>query len=227
MKLLPVLLLSAAVIATPHAARQNATPAPSGSAKPLIDNPRVTIQDVTWTAGQKWPVQEFALDTLVIPVTPVSLKLTAAGGKSSVLALKPGDAAHWAKGTRHEVESTSAGRTIVAQFKDQVVKPYENTSGLGPAFPRPRVKKLFESDRIVVWDYTWVKGEPTPQHFHDKDLMIVYLADGAIQSVTPDGKASPNAFKFSEVRFNPGNRAHYEEYVSGDGPRAIITELKK
>jgi hypothetical protein len=54
----------------------------------------------------------------------------------------------------------------------------------------------------------------------------VYLADGAIRSVTPDGKATPNEFRFAEVRFNPGNRAHYEKYVRGDGPRAIITELK-
>jgi hypothetical protein len=88
------------------------------------------------------------------------------------------------------------------------------------------VKKLLENDRIVVWDYTWVQGQPTPNHFHDKDLMIVYMADGAIRSVSPDGKAAPNEFKFAEVRFNLGNRAHYEEYLRGDGPRAIITELK-
>jgi hypothetical protein len=171
-------------------------------------------------------MEKYAEDTLMVPVTPVSLRITTADGKATTVNLKPGDVRFWPKGTHQAAEPASEGRAIVAHFKDVAGPTYKNTSGFGPAFPRPRVKKLVDNNRVVVWDYTWVQGEPTPNHFHDKDLMIVYLADGAIRSVTPDGKATPNEFKFAEVRFNPGNRAHYEEYVRGDGPRAIITELK-
>ncbi len=202
-----------------------ATPTPDGI-KELIDNQRITICEVTLTKGQKWPMEQYPEDTLIVPLTPISLRITSADGKATTASLGPGEVRFWPKGTHQAAEPANDGRAIVAHFKEFTGPQYKNTSGYGSAFPRPRVKKLLENDRIVVWDYTWVKGEPTPNHFHDKDLMIVYLADGAIRSVTPDGKATPNEFKFAEVRFNPGNRAHYEEYVRGDGPRAIITELK-
>ena len=207
---------------------QSAPPATSaaGEPKPLVDNQRVTISDVTWKKGERSPERQYNEDTLVVPLTPVALKVSGADGKTTTVRLKAGEARLWSKGTRQTEEAESDGRAIVARFKEFKAPGYKHESGYGPAFPRPRVKKLIENDRIVVWDYTWVQGQPTPNHFHDKDLMIVYLADGAIRSVTPDGKATPNEFKAGEVRFNPGNRAHYEEYVRGDGPRAIITELK-
>jgi hypothetical protein len=205
------------------------SPAPAASAadgtRQVVDNQRVTISEVTWKKGQRSSPQ-YNEDTLVVPLTPVALKISAADGKATTVNLKPGEVKLWQKGTRQTEEAESDGRAIVARFKEFTAPGYKNESGHGPAFPRPRVKKLLENDRIVVWDYTWVQGQPTPTHFHDKDLMIVYLADGAIRSVSPDGKATPNEFKFGEARFNPGNRTHYEEYVRGDGPRAIITELK-
>jgi hypothetical protein len=199
--------------------------APDG-VKELINNQRITICDVTWTKGNKWPMTQYNEDTLVVPLSAIALRASTPDGKATTVSLKPGDVKFWPKGTHQALEPANDGRAIVAHFKDFAAKPYQNTSKFGPAFPRPRVKKLLENDRLVVWDYTWVKGQPTPTHFHDKDLMIVYLADGAIQSVTPEGKATQNEFKFAEARFNLGNRAHYEEYVRGDGPRAIITELK-
>jgi hypothetical protein len=192
----------------------------------LIDNQRAFICEVTWTKGEKWPMETYAHDTLVVPLTPLSLKTTTADGRTASETLNAGQVKFWPKGTAQAFEVADDGRAIVAHFKDAAAPAYRNTSGFGPAFPRPRARKLLETDRLVVWDYTWLKNEPTPKHFHDKDLMIVYLADGAIRSVTPDGNATPNEFKFAEVRFNPGNRAHHEEYLRGDGPRAIITELK-
>lgn len=194
--------------------------------KELIDNQRVLICEVTLTKGRQWPMEQYEQDTLMIALAPVSLTLTTADRKTTTVNLKQGEVAFWPKGTHQAVVPGNDARTIVAHFKEFTAQPYQNTTGYGPAFPRPRAKKLLENDRIGVWDYTWVKGQPTPNHFHDKDLMIVYMADGAIQSVTPDGKAAQNEFTFAEVRFNLGNRAHYEEYLRGDSPRAIITEFK-
>lgn len=215
-------LLFGVSLVTAAAAQAPATP----GVKELIDNPRINICDVTFTKGENWPMEQYDEDTLLVALTPVSLKTTSGDGKSATITLQAGEVRFWPKGTRQSAEPLSGGRAVVAHFKEAPSPQYKNTSGFGPAFPRPRVKKLIDNNRISVWDYTWVQGQPTPNHFHDKDLMIVYLADGAIQSVTPDGKSTPNEFKFAEVRFNLGNRAHYEEYVRGNGPRAIITELK-
>jgi hypothetical protein len=227
MNLIPLAALGSVFVASSAMLFQGAPAASTiPGVKELIDNPRVTICDVTLTKGQKWPMERYSEDTLMVPLSAVSLRVTSNDGKAANLNLNVGDARFWPTGTHQAIEPAGDGRVIVAHFKEFAGPTYKNTSGFGPAFPRPRVKKLLDNNRIVVWDYTWVQGEPTPNHFHDKDLMIVYLADGSIKSVTPDGKATPNEFKFAEVRFNPGNRAHFEEYVGGKGPRAIITELK-
>jgi hypothetical protein len=226
MTIFAVNLLGALIALSALFFQSSAPTSPGPGIKELIDNPRAFICDVTWTKGEKWPTMKYEHDTLVVPLTTLALKTTTADGKTASETLKVGQVKFWPKGTEQALEVGNDGRAIVAHFKASAAASYKNTSGFGPAFPRPRAKKLLETDRLVVWDYTWIKGDPTPKHFHDKDLMVVYMADGAINSVTSDGKATPNEFKFAEVRFNTGNRAHYEEYLRGDGPRAIITELK-
>jgi len=62
-------------------------------------------------------------------------------------------------------------------------------------------------------------------HFHDKDVVLAYRYDGALKSVTPDGKEIVNAYKAGEIRFNRGNRTHYEELVT-DRQSAVMAELK-
>src|SRR5687768_8190170 len=146
---------------------QSPTPATSATdgTKQLIDNQRVTISEVTWTKGQRSPERQYNEDTLVVPLTPLALKISGADGKTTTVRVKLGEAQLWKKGTRQTEEAESDGRAIVARFKDFKGPVYKNDSGFGPAFPRPRVKKLVENDRIAVWDYTWVQGQPTPNHF--------------------------------------------------------------
>ena len=43
-----------------------------------------------------------------------------------------------------------------------------------PAFPRTNATKLMETDRIVVWDIVWPKGQPTPMHQHVHDQVGTY-----------------------------------------------------
>ena len=43
-----------------------------------------------------------------------------------------------------------------------------------PAFPRTNATKLVETDRIVVWDIVWPKGQPTPMHQHVHDQVGTY-----------------------------------------------------
>ncbi len=117
------------------------------------------------------------------------------------------------------------GKSIVIQLKDHVVPPLVNKSGLPNAFPRPGSKKQFENARIVVWDYSWTPGEPSPMHFHDKDVVVVYLENGALKSTTQDGKSVVNDISFGLTKFNPRDRSHTEEVVKGKA-RAVMMELK-
>jgi hypothetical protein len=78
---------------------------------------------------------------------------------------------------------------------------------------------------VIVWDYTWTHGVATPMHFHDKDVVVVYLDDGDLKSTTPDGQVVVNPYTFGAVRFNLRNRTHTETLIR-EKQRAIITELK-
>ena len=174
---------------------------PLQETKPLIDNNRVTIQE-TKASGQPAPIAGHQNDVVVIDLDSKTAFFVPKGGTHS-----------------------SPRPAIVVDLKDVSVRPAENKTKYPLAFPRPGVKKLLENSRVLVWDYTWTPGKPTPMHFHDKDVVVVYLADGELKSTTADGKSEVNAISFGLTRFNAPNRSHTEEVVKG-AARAIIVELK-
>ena len=180
-------------------------------ARPIIDNERVLVWDFTWTRGVPEPLERPATDSVWISVSP-----------------SVGDVRYWAKGAPRRAERSigSPFRTIAIDLKDHRVAPLKNTSGFPNAFPRPgNSRKVFENERVIVWDFTWTRGTPTPMHFHDKDVVVVYLGTGTLRSTTPDGKAVDNKWKPADTRFNLRDRVHTETLVDGE-LRAIITELK-
>jgi hypothetical protein len=114
---------------------------------------------------------------------------------------------------------------MLINLKDHPVPPIANNSGYPLAFPRPGSKKLLENDRVIVWDYTWEPNVPTPMHFHDKDVVVLFLEDGDLKSTGPDGKETTNQYTTAAIRFNQRDRTHSETLIRGK-QRAIITELK-
>jgi hypothetical protein len=163
--------------------------------KPVIDNERVAVLDVSSAT----PAQ---------PTDAVVVSLS-------------GNAVYVPKGTTSKIN----GHLFVIDLKDHPVPPIENKSGYQLAFPRPGAKKLFENDRVIVWDSTWTPGVGTPMHFHDKDVVVVFLEDGDLKSTTLDGKEVVNKYTTGTVRFNQRDRIHTETLMNGK-QRAIITELK-
>jgi len=158
---------------------------PQTALKPLIDNDRVTVWDVTGpTAAQPF-------DAVVVSFS--------------------GKAEFAPKGTAVK----PSGRSIAIDLKDYPVAPIANTSGYPLAFPRPGSKKILENDRVIVWDYTWTPGVATPMHFHDKDAAVVFLEDGDLSSTTPDGKVAVNSLTSGTVKFNSRDRTHTETLVRG------------
>lgn len=132
-----------------------------------------------------------------------------------------GKAAFLPKGTSPKIN----GRSIVIDLKDHPVAPIANTSGYPLAFPRPGSKKLLENDRVIVWDYSWKLDTSNPMHFHDKDVVVLFLEDGDLKSTTPDGQSVVIPHAAGSVNFNQRNRTHFETLVKGK-QHAIITELK-
>jgi hypothetical protein len=128
-------------------------------------------------------------------------------------------------GRAGETAGRSGARTIVIDLKNHPVAPLPNNSGYPNAYPRPHIEKILENDRVIVWRYRWNLGEPTPMHFHDKDVVVVYLEDSALQSTEPNGKIVVNEYKSGDIRFNRRDRIHTELLVR-DAASAVITELK-
>jgi hypothetical protein len=184
---------------------------PGASVKLIVDNERVTVSQVAWDRQAAMALHEH--DT-------VTVCLTCASGA--------GAAKFEPKGTAHGEEKPVDGKpatSVVIELKDHVVAPLPNKTGYPNAFPRPHVKKLFENARILLWDYHWTPGEPSPMHFHDKDVVVVYLDNGTLKSTTPDGKSTENEISFGLTKFNARDRSHTEEVVRGNA-RAVMMELK-
>jgi hypothetical protein len=173
--------------------------APLQDAKQLIDNNRVTVKEVTNGKG----------------------KVTASDKDIVVVDLVKTTASFIPKGSSQDMPA----HAIVIEMKDVKIPPTPNKTSYPLAFPREGVKKLADNNRVFIWDYTWTPGKPTVMHFHDKDVVVVYLEEGDLKSTTPDGQSVINQISFGKTTFNAPNRSHSEEIVKGKG-RAIITEFK-
>jgi quercetin dioxygenase-like cupin family protein len=208
--------------ALPLSAQVDATPA-----SPVIDNERVKVWDITLVPGKPTVMQRHESAIVTMFLVGGKIRSTQENGETIVSERKFGEAVYDAMGTEHteEVISDSPARLIVAELKDHPEPLYANQSGYPPAFPRPGSVKVFENDRVVVWNYTWTPNVPTPMHFHDKDVVVVYRYDGSLKSTTPDGKSVVNDYKSGSVRFSQGDRAHFEELVKGQ-QSAMIMEFK-
>jgi quercetin dioxygenase-like cupin family protein len=180
--------------------------------KPLIENERITAWDISIPARTNMSLKEIAKrDTVIVSLAKESL------GAVEFRANDTGG------GIRNS--TLGAARYIVIALTDVKVPALANKSGYGLAFDRPGIKKILDNDRVTVWEYTWTPGQPTPIHFHDRDVAVVYLDDGALESTTPDGMKTVNDYKFGDTRFNKPNRIHREEVIRGK-QHAILTELK-
>jgi predicted metal-dependent enzyme (double-stranded beta helix superfamily) len=194
---------------------------------PVIDNERVTVWDVVLPKGISGPSTPHDMDTVIMFLEGGKIRTTAADGKSSTATRKFGDAVFVPKGkdVTDVLTSDGAAHEIVIALKDHPSVVIANTSGLPAAFPRPGSVKVLDNERFTVWHFSWTPGKPTHMHFHDKDIVVAFRYDGALKSVTPDGASVVNAYKAGDIRFNKGNRAHYEE-LTGDRQSAVMMELK-
>jgi uncharacterized RmlC-like cupin family protein len=204
-----------------------ATAATAAVAGPVIDNERVTVWDIELTPGASGPATPHDEDTVIMFLEGGQIRTVDSSGKATTAERKAGDAVFVPRGADATDTLVSGGpaHEVVIALKDHKAPSIANNTGLPAAFPRPGSVQVLDNDRVVVWNYSWVKGAPTQMHFHNKDVVVAFRFDGALKSVTPDGASVVNSYKSGDIRFNKGNRAHYEELMD-DHQSAVMMELK-
>jgi len=194
--------------------------------KLVVSNERVTVRDVTIDPGTPGLREGHAEDSVTVFLRGGTLKVSQSDGTSHVVTRKTNEVVFEPKGGASSLEAVAQPvRAVLIDLHDHVVPALANTSGLHDAFPRPGSKKVLENDRIVVWDYTFVAGQPSPMHFHSRDVVTIYTEDGAVKSTTPAGESVVNDHFAGEIRFNPRDRTHTEALTRGK-VHIVVVELK-
>lgn len=98
------------------------------------------------------------------------------------------------------------------------------------AFPQPfdreGASKLFENDRVIVWDVSWLQRS-YPTHRHLYDYAGVYYTDGDRVVVSQAGVRSPTHSTAWDTFFYRRGVTHHEEGAGTEPLRAVFLELKE
>jgi quercetin dioxygenase-like cupin family protein len=213
-------LFCAAIAATALAGAAQAQPI-DPAIVPAIDNARVTVRDVGLEPGKPAPVIAHAGDYAILYLKGGRIR----GSDGKVTTRPDGGAFFGHGGVTSDTAVTNAAHEIVVDLKDTPSNTVPNTSGLPLAFPRPGSRMILENDRMRVWNYAWVPGQPTAMHFHNTEVVVVFRGDGDIASTTQDGKTVVAHHSPGDIVFNTANRSHSEEVVKG-AQSGIMLELK-
>jgi predicted metal-dependent enzyme (double-stranded beta helix superfamily) len=95
-----------------------------------------------------------------------------------------------------------------------------------PPFPRPGATKVFENDRVRVWDVVWPKGQPTPMHRHVYDVTGVFYAPGVRKITMADGTVRQTTSEVGTFTWSPKGTTHTEDGASDPPTHGILMELK-
>jgi quercetin dioxygenase-like cupin family protein len=187
----------------------------------VIDNARVTVRDIHLKPGETAPVISHAGDYIVLYVNGGRIRST--DNKTATHAA--GSAMAGRGGATADTALDAPVHEVVVELKDAPSNTVPNKTGLPPGFPREGAKKVFENSKVNVWNYTWLPGKPTVMHFHNTEIIVVYLGNGDVAATTPDGRRTVTHRNPGDIVFNTANRSHSEELVKGE-MSGIMLELK-
>ena len=201
---------------------------PRDGAKKIKETDGFVIWDVLWEKGKSTGMQELELDQVSVILTEGAVKVSRPDGTWSIEQKRFGSVRFESKATvvAEEGVSDEPSRAIVFQLKDSVPPKRPITEGIPGQFPRLGAVKLFETDRITVWDYTWKIGVLGSRHLHYNQSAAVFLEGGTIRSVSEGEPARSFSRKARDVISLPSLKApHQEEAIEGS-PHAIFIEFK-
>lgn len=212
-------------------AQKSGPPFPRDGATKVQDNDRIVAWDVTWAKGKSTGMNKLDMDQVSVTLTEGAIKYSRPDGTWIIEQERFGSVRYEPKGMVVEEEgiSDTPSRTMVFQLKDYLPDPWPTREGVAAQFPRINTVKLFETDRIVVWDQVWKPGEQVTRHAHYHRTAAVFLEGGALHTISDAGVSNPPFTRkpgevISTTKYSPD--AHIEEEVSGL-PRAIWIEFTK
>jgi hypothetical protein len=212
-------------------AQQLSQPFPRDGATKVQDNDFFSAWDVILEKGKPAGTYKLELDQVSVSLTEGAIKLTMPDGTWEIQQERLGSIRYDPKRTtiQEECISDTPCHLVVFQLKDYVADPWPTRKGIPGQFPRINTLKLFETDRITVWDQVWKPGERVVLHTHYHRTGAVFLQGGTLQAY-PDSNIKTPPFTrtpgqvLAAVKYSP--EAHVEEQVSGS-PRAIWIEFTK
>jgi hypothetical protein len=203
---------------------------PRDGAIKVKDVERFRIWDVTLQRGKSTGTRKLDLDQVSVSLNDGALKVTLPDGTWRIEQERVGSVRFESKGSVLEEQGLSdmPVHEEVFQLKESVPLPWPVTANTPAQFPRVNTVKLFETDRINVWDERWIPGDRITRHLHYHRTAAVFLEEGTLRLIPDQGEAgAPFTRKPGEVivtdSFNPS--PHEEEQVAGS-PRAIWIEFK-
>lgn len=209
-------------------------PFPRDGVKKAQESDCFVIWDVTWENGKSTGMHENLVDQVAVWLAEGAIKVTRPDGTWSIEQERIGSVRFEGKGTVDAEESVSdkPSHAIVFQLKDVVPPQWPMTEGIPGQLPRAGAVKLFETDRIIVWDQTFRVGAPALLHLHYHPLAGVYLEGGKTRVISEPVEGVPVA---PQIRIwepgrivnvtSPLKAPHREEPLEGS-PRVIYVQLK-
>ncbi len=182
---LGVALAALIVVSSPAGAQKGqkyAAPYPRDGVIKLGESDRVIAWEILRPKGAVSPMYELPLDQVLVTLTEGAVKFTTPDGASRITQEKFGAVRYEAKGTIQQEEGLNdiASRAIVFQLKDGPSRTTPTVNGIPGQFPRLNAVKLFETDRINVWDQVWLPNQTLTNHLHYAQTVGVFLVGGKL-----------------------------------------------
>jgi hypothetical protein len=182
------LLLSALIVFSPAIAGQTsgkyAAPYPRDGVLKLGESDRVAAWEVLRAKGATSPMYQLPLDQVVVTLTEGAVKFTTPDGATRFSEEKFGSVRYESKGTIQQEEGLSdiPSRAVVFQLKEAPSRTFPEVGGIPGQFPRINAVKLFETDRINVWDQVWLPNQTLTNHLHYTQTVAVFLMGCKLQT---------------------------------------------
>lgn len=217
-----LLLFSAQTLAQKYPA-----PFPRDGARKVQESDSFVVWYVTWEPGKSTGMHENPLDQVSVFLREGAVKVTMPDGTWSIEQERVGSIRFESKGMIDTEEGASdrPSRAMVFQLKDVEPSHWPITKGISGQYPRQGAIKLFETNRLNLWDDRREIGVRSPLHLHYNQVAGVWLEGGKIRSVS-EGKVEVLSKEPGDVLIGKfRNVPHTEEAVEGV-PRIICIELK-
>jgi hypothetical protein len=193
---LPAVLIVCASTSLAQRSQTHAAPYPRAGVLKLGENDRAIAWEVLRPRGIVSAMYQLPLDQVVITLTEGAVRFTAPDGTTRISQEKFGAVRFESKGTVQQEEGLNdiPSRAIVFQLKEGPSPKTPVVDGIPGQFPRINAVKLFETDRVNVWDQVWMPDQTITNHLHYTQTIAVFLSGGKL--LTRDfGKPSNPPFE--------------------------------